>query len=191
MPVISKEAFEFKKQLENMKHIQNIALCGMFIALYIVLSYFNIRITENIEVRFAFLALAMAGCYGGPVMGMTVGIASDILSMVMTAGKGASFFFGFTISYALLGFLFGFLFYKTKTTVAQAAAAALCYFLVGITLNTVWLHMMYGMPLQALFVTRLIKELILLPVNGIMLYVIVRFLVQALSRAGIIQRKSA
>ena len=191
MRIFSKEAFHFKEQLENMKQIHNIALCGMFIALYIVLSYFNIRITENIEIRFAFLALAMAGSFGGPVMGMTVGIASDILSMVMTAGKGASFFFGFTVSYALLGFLFGLVFYRTKITYTQVAAAAACNFLVGITLNTFWLHMMYGMPLQALFVTRLIKELILLPINCVMIYVVLRFLVQALSRAGMIRQKNA
>ena len=191
MGIISKEAFSFKKQAKNMRSIQGIVSCGMFIALYIVLSFFNIRITENIEIRFAYLALAMAGCYGGPVMGATVGIASDILNMLLTAGKGSSFFFGFTVSYALLGFLFGMIFYEEKITVKKAVAGAVCNFLIGISLNTIWLHMMYGMPLQPLFVSRLIKELIQLPVVVVLLYVVIRLLKQALVRAGFMRSSNA
>ena len=165
---------QFRKQLHDLRKIQNIAVCGFFIALYIVLSYLNIRITENLEIRFAFLALALAGYYGGPVMGLIVGAASDVLSMLMTAGMGSAFFFGFTVSYALLGFCFGMIFYRSKITVKNAAAAALVHFLDSITLHTLWLHMMFGMPLQVLFVTRLIKAVIMLPIDTLILYLVMK-----------------
>lgn len=166
--------FQFRKQLHDLRKIQNIAVCGFFIALYIVLSYMNIRITENLEIRFAFLALALAGYYGGPVMGLIVGAASDLLGMLMTAGMGSAFFFGFTVSYALLGFCFGIIFYNSKITIKTAIAAAVVHFLDAIFLHTLWLYMMYGMPLQVLFVTRLIKSALILPVDVMMLYLIVR-----------------
>ena len=173
--------FHFGEQLKALGEVQNIAVCGFFIALYIVLSYFNIRITENIEIRFAFLSLAMAGYYGGPVMGLIVGAASDLLSMMMTAGMGSAFFFGFTISYALLGFFFGMIFYRKKITGKTAEAAAAVHFLDSITLHTIWLHMMYGMPLKALFVTRLVKAAIMLPIDALLLYLVLRALFRIVS----------
>lgn len=191
MRIFSKEAFHWKEQLFQLKKIQNIAACGMFIALYIILSYFSIRITESIEIRFGFLALAMAGCFGGPVMGLTVGAVSDILKMVATAGGGQVFFFGFTISYALLGFLFGICFYKNKINPISVGAASIGNFLVGISLNTYWLHLMYGMPLGPLAKARLIKEVVTLPLNFLMLFLCMRALLQVLTKSGVWQRRSA
>lgn len=191
MHFISKEALGFKEQVRNLSKVQNIAVCGLFIALYIVLSYFNIKITENIEIRFAFLVLALAGMYGGPVMGLTVGAASDVLSMLMTAGKGSPFFFGFTFSYALLGFLFGIVLYKSKITVSRIIAAALVHFLISITFNTLWLNMMYGMPMNVLFVTRLVKALIMIPIDSIMLYLVLKSFSQIAVQAGIVQKQKA
>lgn len=191
MRLISKEVFNFKEQVRSLSKVQNIAVCGLFIALYIVLSYFNIKITENIEIRFAFLVLAIAGMYGGPVMGLTVGAASDVLSMLMTAGKGAPFFFGFTFSYALLGFLFGVVLYKSKITIPRIIAAAVVHFLISISFNTLWLNMMYGMPIQALFITRLIKASIMLPIDSLMLYLVLKAFSQIAVQAGIVQKQKA
>lgn len=188
MHFISKEALNFKEQVRNLGKVQNIAVCGLFIALYIVLSYLNIKITESIEIRFGFVVLALAGMYGGPVMGITVGAASDVLSMLLTAGKGSPFFFGFTFSYALLAGLFGLVLYKSKLTVPRIVVAGILHYLVAITFNTYWLHLMYGMPLQALFITRLVKDTIMMPINTIMLGVILKAFSQIAVRAGMVQK---
>lgn len=188
MQIFSNEAFQFKKQLQDMTKVQNIAVCGLFIALYIVLTYMNIRITDNLEIRFPFLILALAGYYGGPVMGLTVGAASDILSMLLTGGKGAAFNFGFTIDYALIGFLFGLVLYKAQITVPRILCAELFHVLIAATLHTYWLHLMYGMPLQVLFVTRLVKCAITFPIEAAMLYIIVRAFSKIAFHAGIQQR---
>lgn len=189
--MISKDAFHFKEQLRNLGKIQTIAVCGLFIALYIVLSYFNIKITQNIEIRFAFLILALAGFYGGPVMGVVVGAASDILSMLMTAGQGSPFFFGFTFDYALIGFLFGMVLYRSKLTVPRIIAAEFTHYLVCISFHTIWLHIMYGMPLQALFISRLIKCTVTFPVEAIMLFLVLRAFSQVAVQAGILRKQKA
>ena len=174
-----KQKFNFKEQLQNLRDIRYLAMGGMFIALYTVLSFFNIRITDNIEIRFAFLALAAAGMYGGPLFGAFVGAASDILSMLMTAGQGSSFFFGFTITYALMGFCFGLVLYKAKLTIPRVVTASLCEFLISVFVSTIWLYMMYGTPYLVLFTTRLIKCAILFIPNCLILY----FALQAFQRA--------
>ena len=45
MQFFSKDAFKFKEQLRNISTVQSICLCGLFVAAYVVLSFFNIKMT--------------------------------------------------------------------------------------------------------------------------------------------------
>lgn len=191
MHLFAKEAFSFKEQARNFGKVQNIAMCGLFIALYIVLSYFNIRISESIEIRFAFLILALAGYYGGPVMGMTVGIASDVLSMLLTGGQGSAFNFGFTFDYALIGFLFGLILYRSRLSIPRLIGAEFSHYFVCVTFHTFWLGIMYGMPMKALAASRLIKCTITFPIYVIMLYLVLKAFAQVAVHAGILRERKA
>ena len=93
---ISKEALDLKYQLQELCKVQNLCICGFFIALYVVLSFFNIPISSIVEIRIGFLAFIAAGMMGGPVMGFTVGFLGDMLNCFVT---------GFSLSYALVGAL--------------------------------------------------------------------------------------
>ena len=100
MQLFSKDAFAFREQFQNLKKVQSICLCGLFVAAYVALSFFSIKMTEFLEFRFAFLALVAAAAYGGPVMGMAAGLTGDVISF-FAAPQTGPFFPGFTISYAL------------------------------------------------------------------------------------------
>jgi len=165
---ISKEAWDFKTQLSNMCKVQNLCICGFMIALYIVLSFCNITISAEIEIRIGFLAFIAAGMYGGPVMGFTVGFFGDMLNSLI---RGFAYFPGFSLSYALLGALCGLLLYKSRLNKFRVVGCALIEFLIGVTLTTFWLHLMYGTPLQVLFLSRLIKCGINFFVNIIIIYI--------------------
>lgn len=173
MHFISSEALNFRSQLQNLKRVQSLCLCGFFVAAYVVLSFFSIRMTEYLEFRFAFLALAAAAAYGGPVIGMSAGIAGDIISYFVTP-QNSAFFPGFTLSYALLGFCFGLLLYRAKVTPVRIFLAALAEFIIANTLNTLWLHFMFGMEWQYLFTIRLFKNTISLGVNTVLLFIFMK-----------------
>ncbi|MCI8374111.1 MAG: folate family ECF transporter S component [Lachnospiraceae bacterium] len=170
MQLCSKSAFHFKEQLRSIHSVQGICLGGLFVSLYVVLSLFNIRFSEILEFRLAFLSLAAAAFYGGPLMGMTVGIAGDVISFFVTP-QSAPFFPGFTLTYALMGFLFGIFLYRTKITPGRALLGGLTEFSLSCTLSTFWLHLMYGMDWQYLLTIRLIKNTIALGVYTILIYV--------------------
>lgn len=123
MQLFSKDAFAFREQFQNLKKVQSICLCGLFVAAYVALSFFSIKMTEFLEFRFAFLALAAAAACGGPVMGMAAGLTGDVISF-FAAPQTGPFFPGFTISYAILGFLFGLILYRAKITPLRAFATA-------------------------------------------------------------------
>ena len=173
MQLFSKDAFAFREQFQNLKKVQSICLCGLFVAAYVALSFFSIKMTEFLEFRFAFLALAAAAAYGGPVMGMAAGLTGDVISF-FAAPQTGPFFPGFTISYALLGFLFGMILSRSRITPLRAFAAGLAEFIIACTLNTLWLHFMYGMEWEYLFTIRLIKNAVSLGVNTVLLFVFMK-----------------
>ena len=173
MELCSKEAFRLKEQLHQLLKPLSLCLCGLFVALYVVLSFFNIRMTEVLEFRFAFLALVAAASYGGPIMGMCVGIAGDVVSFFMTPQSGA-FFPGFTLTYAIMGFCFGLLLYHSKITPVRAILVSLVDYILSITLSTFWLHLMYGMEWKYLLTIRLLKCTISLAVNAILIYIFMK-----------------
>lgn len=173
MELCSKEAFCFKDQLRQLKNPLSLCLCGLFVALYVVLSFFNIRMTEFLEFRFAFLALVAAASYGGPIMGMCAGIAGDVISFFVTPQSGP-FFPGFTLTYAILGFCFGLLLYRNRITPVRAFLVSLADYILSITLTTFWLHLMYGMEWEYLFTIRLLKSTISLFVNAILIFIFMK-----------------
>ncbi|WP_310604391.1 folate family ECF transporter S component [Anaerosporobacter sp.] len=176
MHFISKEALNLKKQITNFSKLRNLVFCALMVAMYIIVSFFDISITQTIEIRLGFIIIAAAGMLGGPIMGLSVGALGDVVKMLITGGKGSSFFFGFTVTYALMGFLFGLVFYKSKVTIARAIAASVCEFAISIFFNTWNLSILFGSPYKALFFSRLPKSATMLVVNAFLLFIIMRAL---------------
>lgn len=188
--IINKKALDFKGQIRNLSSLQSMVLCALFVAIYIVLYFANIKITSDIQFRPGYLAIAAAGMYGGPLMGALTGAIGDVASMLVTGGQGEVFFFGFTVSYALMGFFFGLVLHGGAITVARGIAAALVEFLVSIFLNTYWLLIMYygGQNYTALLITRIPKCLIMLVISSVVLTVTMKALYTAFNRAGFLPK---
>lgn len=165
---ISKEAWNFKSQLQSLCKVQNLSICGLLIALYVVLSFCNIVLTPDLEIRIGFLAFIAAGMTGGPVMGFTVGFLGDLLNSLI---RGFAYFPGFSLSYALLGAICGLILYRSRLTKLRAVACTLVEWLISITLTTFWLYLMYGTPWKVLFMTRLTVCSIKIVIHAVIIYI--------------------
>lgn len=182
MSFLSKEAFHFKEQLHQLRKPLSLCLCGLFVALYVVLSFFNIHMSEVLEFRFAFLALIAAVAYGGPIMGMCTGIAGDVVSFFMAPQTGP-FFPGFTLTYAIMGFGFGLLLYHSRITPLKAILASAVEYILSITLTTFWLHLMYGMEWKYLLTIRLLKCTISFGINAVLIFIFMKAYQKVISNA--------
>jgi Protein of unknown function (DUF1393). len=175
----------FVSRLSDLKKPKQLSICGLLIALYVVTSFANIPISQLIQIRFGFLVLAVAGFIGGPIMGATVGVFGDLLSVFVT-GQAGNIFLGFTLSYCLLGILFGLIFHNAKITITRCILATLVDFIISFVLNTAWLSILYGSPYKALLITRLPKCLIMLFINGVMLYAFLKSLSMVIKKSSIL-----
>ena len=141
---------------------------GLLAAAAIVLGFFKISLTEIIEIRFASLPVAIAGYLFGPAIGGTVGALSDLGGYFIK--PTGPFFPGFTISSIVSGVIFGLILHGKKPTLQRILAAQIVYTLVcGIILNSIWLSMLYGNGFIAVLSARLVKELVMIPVQTLML----------------------
>jgi len=66
--------------------------------------------------------------------------------------------------------------YKSRPGKLRAVACALVEFLIGMTLTTYWLYLMYGTPLSALIPSRFIKCGLNFFLNVILIYVFIETL---------------
>ena len=161
---------------------KTLTIAAMLTAVGIVLGFYKIPINQFIEVRFASIPISLAGLLFGPAVGGVVGALVDIGGYI--AKPTGPFFPGFTVSSALTGIVFGFFFYRKKPTALRIAIAEVFYtVLIGILLNSYWLNILYFHDgFTATVITRLPKELIMLPINGMIRFI----LFQALAKANLL-----
>ncbi len=160
---------------------QVITTAGLLTAIAIVLGFFKIPITNILEIRFAFLPVAVSGILCGPWAAVCVGALSDIGGyMIRPTGP---FFPGFTISSAISGLIFGLLLHSrssaplrgTRETIGRIIAAQILNTLVtGIFLNSLWLSILYDNAFTIVLAARILKEIILIPINTVMLALLLK-----------------
>lgn len=167
----------FASSAGELKNLRSLTLASFLAAIYAV-SYSPVAgnfmiIPGMIEIRFGFIAIAVAAMLFGPVVAGIVAVIGDILGTILF--YGGSFFWGYTLSWLLQGIMFGIFFYKEKISTSRIIGAMLfntC--IINLLLSTKWEELMGFGVFPALFIKRLPHNLIMLPVNIILLIAILR-----------------
>jgi ECF transporter S component (folate family) len=164
------------KNKENMfaplRDLHVMTSAALLSAIAIILGFFKIPVTQLIEIRFSMLPIALSGCLFGPVVGGAVGMISDIGGyLVKPTGP---FFPGFTITSMVSGVIFGCFLYRQKPGISRILMSQIVYTIVcGILLNSIWLSILYGNGFVAVIGARFVKEMVMIPINTIMLATII------------------
>ncbi len=132
---------------------------AMLTALYVVLSFLRIPLSDTMRISFTFLPIAIAGMLFGPVAAGTMAIACDILGYL--AQPMGAFFPGFTLSEVFTAVIYGFFFYKQEIKLSRVFLAKIpVLLLVELFMNTLWLAILYQTGFFILLPTRIIKSAI-------------------------------
>lgn len=135
------------------------------ISFIILLTYvFSIQ-TVFIHITFGFLPLAMYGAWFGPWRAGLVGALANFLG---TAVLGLGVFFpGFMLSDFLTGWIYGFFFHNKPPMGWKNAwlPFLLVAVFVHLGLNTLWLTLFYDKAASAIFMGRLVKNILCYPLE--------------------------
>ncbi|MBU3114513.1 folate family ECF transporter S component [Clostridium lacusfryxellense] len=160
-----------------MKNTRIFIFMGLLLSIEIVLTRFFAIQTPIVRIGFGFIPIAIASVMFGPVLGGITAAFSDILGMMLFP-KGI-YFPGFTLSALLSGIIYGISLYKKpKTMLRIIIAVSIILIFVDLGLNTYWLSIITGKGIVALFVPRLIKSIIMLPIQSLLIYSCLKFIPQ-------------
>lgn len=148
-----------------------IALLGIILGLRIAISFLPaIKIGPYVEMGFGFIGAAFSGILFGPWYAMIIGILNDVITAQM---NGYPFFFGYTISAALGGLIYGFGFWRKDINLKRVFCIILIITLVvNLGLGSIWVRMMTGKAWEVFMGLRIAKNTISLFLNtGILLVI--------------------
>lgn len=163
----------WKSSSEEFKSVTSICVASMMMGLNTLLGYFKIILIPKIlTISFSSLAVAACAMFCGPLLTGTVGAIADILKYIIR--PDGPFFPGFTINEFLTGLIYGYFFYKrTDISVKRCISARLVIvILINMLLTPLWLYILYGNSFWALVSARLVKNIVMFPIDVMLLYMV-------------------
>ena len=166
-----KESERFQASAKELERLSSLTGSAMLTGIGAILNRFTISFTTTLRLSFAFLAVALCGMFFGPVLAGLMGVASDILRYFLIGG--GQYFPGFTLNEFLSGFLFGLFLYRKPISLPRVFFARLSVVvLINLILTPLWLSILYKNAFIVLLATRIVKNLIMLPRETAILYVV-------------------
>lgn len=135
--------------------------------------FFTFQIGSFFRFGFSFIPNKLIAFLFGPVIGgLTEGLA-DILKFLL---KPQGFYFpGYTFNAILSGIISGIFLYKRPVSFPRILVSNIVIALfINSLLGTFWLSLMYKKGFLALFLPRLLTQLITIPVNSLTFYYFLR-----------------
>lgn len=161
--------------IKGIRNLRVLVIAALMTALVIVLGYFYIPVTENLRIMLTFIPMAFGGMLCGPVMGVLIGLAGDLIGFFIH--PSGPFFFGYTISAMLSGFVYGlFLYHKEIAFWRIILTKAIINLFINVGLGCLWSMLLYGKAYWVAFSASIVKNLLLLPAESWVLFLIARAL---------------
>jgi len=153
--------------------VQRLFVCGMLVAMEIVLNRYLSINTMGLKIGFSFFPPMLAAMLYGPIAGGVVyGIADFIGAILIPIGP---YHPGFTLCAFCMGVMYG-LFLRGERVFPRVLVPVLVNcLLLGLVVNTLWVSQLYGQKTYwGWFLYRLSEYAVLVPVQLILAPVVLR-----------------
>lgn len=154
---------------------KKIILAGLLLAMTILLSRFLSIKTPIVTIGFSFVPAILCAIWLGPKWSILVAILADLIGA--TLFPFGSFFIGYTVTATVAAAIYGWMLFKKEDNtytdkqfiIRMILAVILVTFIANIGLNTLWLSITTGKAFMVLMASRMIKELIMIPIKIILM----------------------
>ena len=152
-----------------MSKIKKIIIAALLLAASVVINRFLSVNTSILSIGFTFVPLMLSGIILGPKYSLLIAGLSDLIGALLF--PFGSYFVGYTISSILTGLVYGLLLYNKegfvfnkKFLIRLLIAILIVCILINGVLNTIWIIMTVKSASYAIIPTRVLKQLIMIPV---------------------------
>lgn len=163
-----------------MSKIKKIVLSSMLLAILIILSRFISIKTDILVISLSFIPIMMSAIWLGYKYSMLIALLGDLIGAILF--PFGPYFPGFTLSVAVSGTIYGIFLYNKgiplenkKLVIRLIFSSTLVLFGVNIFITSFWIHMLYGKAYFVVMASRIITQVVMLPVQVITIYSIEKF----------------
>ena len=178
----------WRQAFGELKNTRTLVFAALVLALRIAMKPLKIPIAADVNITFGFIVNALGAMVYGPVVALLSGAVSDTLGYLI-APSGV-YYFPFIILEMAGSLIFALFLYSTDITPVRLILAKFCVNLfVNILLNEPIMILYYRDVLhlntyQPFVWVRIVKNIVMLPIEAVILMVVFRAVLPALSRAG-------
>lgn len=177
----------WKQAASELKNTKTLIFAALMIALRIALKSVSIYIAADLRISIEFLVNALGAMVFGPVVAIAGAAVSDTIGALLF--PSGPYFFLFIFTEIAGSLVFALFFYRTKISVTKVIMSRFCTnFFVNIVLQTpimaLYYQMMLGKTYKILNLPRMIKNLVLFPIESLLLVLFLRALIPALKSLG-------
>ena len=165
-----------REQSQKLFSTKMLSTLGILLAMDIVLTRFLSFSAWNVRIGFGFVPVVLSGMLFGAAPTMVLGALADFLGAILF--PIGPYFPGFTLTAGLTGLTFGYFLKKENSVRSTACAVLIVQFLLGLLLNTYWIHVLYHSPFVPLLATRVVQSALL----SVVQFVTIRALAQLSER---------
>ena len=171
----------------ELKNTRTLVFAALILALRIAMKPLKIPVAADVSITFGFIVNALGSMVYGPVVALLSGAISDTLGYLV-APSGV-YYFPFIILEMAGSFIFALFLYSTDITPIRLILAKFCVNLfVNILLNEPimirYYQLFFTTAYQPFVWVRIVKNIVMLPIESLILMVFFRAMVPALSRVG-------
>ena len=171
----------FGTSAREFKSLHTVILCGLMGALGIILKMFASIPFGPFTITYAWIPNRIIDFMFGPAVGAVYGGVMDIIKFIMK--PTGTFNFGYTAVAVLAGLTFGTILYKKPVSFMRIVfAQSLVKIFINAGLSTYLMAFERGEAFMALMPVRLVKNLIMIPLDSILLFVVLTALMKVLPR---------
>ena len=176
---------------KEVKDVKKLTFAALMIALCVMLSHVpSVPLFGGAKVTWGFLARSVCAWVCGPLLGVLFGFTEDILSFFLTGGGGYPFFPGYTLT-TMLGVLFySLFFYRQEITIRRIFFAKLVTNIQNVVLGALWSSILYGKAYLVMASGSAVKNLIMLPVQTVILVLLFSAILPVLASVGLVSKQS-
>ena len=171
----------FGTSAREFKSLHTVILCGLMGALGIILKMFASIPFGPFTITYAWIPNRIIDFMFGPAVGAVYGGVMDVIKFIMK--PTGTFNLGYTAVAVLAGLTFGTILYKKPVSFMRIVfAQSLVKIFINAGLSTYLMAFERGEAFMALMPVRLVKNLIMIPLDSILLFVVLTALMKVLPR---------
>ena len=175
----------------ELRDLRKLTFAALMIALCVVLGHIpSVPLFGGAKITWGFLARALCALVCGPVLGVVFGFSEDILSFFLTGGGGYPFFPGYTLTTMLGVLIYALFLYRAELNIRRVFLAKLLTNIENVLLGALWMAILSGKAWYVTASASALKNLIMLPVQTVLLVLLFGALLPVLCRAGLIDRQT-